>query len=299
MFLIKKIFNSIITLFLVSIISFTVLNVIPGDPILSKLGVDATKEQVIALKKEYGLDKPKHIAYIEWTRDALRGDMGESIKYSTPVNDLIAKRMGVTLNLAGKAMVITILFGFPLGLLSAMRNKKRGDGFLSIFNMIGISIPSFWIGLLLLMIFGIYLKVPIKTVTNILPAVTLAVSQISITSIYLKNIILEELNKDYVKAAIARGRGKNEVIITDVLRNILFPMLTIVSGLFVKILAGSVIVESLFNIPGLGSLMVLGVENRDYPVVQALVLYSAIIVIVTNLFTDLLYSYVDPRVKIS
>lgn len=299
MFLIKKIFTSIITLFLVSIISFTVLNVIPGDPILSKLGVDATKEQVIALKKEYGLDKAKHIAYIEWTRDALRGDMGESIKYSTPVNDLIAKRMGVTLNLAGKAMVITILFGFPLGLLSAMRNKKRGDGFLSIFNMIGISIPSFWIGLLLLMIFGIYLKVPIKTVTNILPAVTLAVSQISITSIYLKNIILEELNKDYVKAAIARGRGKDEVIITDVLRNILFPMLTIVSGLFVKILAGSVIVESLFNIPGLGSLMVLGVENRDYPVVQALVLYSAIIVIVTNLFTDLLYSYVDPRVKIS
>lgn len=299
MFLIKKIFTSIITLFLVSIISFTVLNVIPGDPILSKLGVDATKEQVIALKKEYGLDKPKHIAYIEWTRDALHGDMGESIKYSTPVNDLISKRMGVTLNLAGKAMVITILFGFPLGLLSAMRNKKRGDGFLSIFNMIGISIPSFWIGLLLLMIFGIYLKVPIKTVTNILPAVTLAVSQISITSIYLKNIILEELNKDYVKAAIARGRGKNEVIITDVLRNILFPMLTIVSGLFVKILAGSVIVESLFNIPGLGSLMVLGVENRDYPVVQALVLYSAIIVIVTNLFTDLLYSYVDPRVKIS
>lgn len=299
MFLIKKIFTSIITLFLVSIISFTVLNVIPGDPILSKLGVDATKEQVIALKKEYGLDKPKHIAYIEWTRDALHGDMGESIKYSIPVNDLIAKRMGVTLNLAGKAMVITILFGFPLGLLSAMRNKKRGDGFLSIFNMIGISIPSFWIGLLLLMIFGIYLKVPIKTVTNILPAVTLAVSQISITSIYLKNIILEELNKDYVKAAIARGRGKNEVIITDVLRNILFPMLTIVSGLFVKILAGSVIVESLFNIPGLGSLMVLGVENRDYPVVQALVLYSAIIVIVTNLFTDLLYSYVDPRVKIS
>lgn len=299
MFLIKKIFTSIITLFLVSIISFTVLNVIPGDPILSKLGVDATKEQVMALKKEYGLDKPKHIAYIEWTRDALRGDMGESIKYSTPVNDLIAKRMGVTLNLAGKAMIITILFGFPLGLLSAMRNKKKGDGFLSVFNMIGISIPSFWVGLLLLMIFGIYLKVPIKTVTTVLPAVTLAVSQISITSIYLKNIILEELNKDYVKAAIARGRGKNEVIITDVLRNILFPMLTIVSGLFVKILAGSVIVESLFNIPGLGSLMVLGVENRDYPVVQALVLYSAIIVIVTNLFTDLLYSYVDPRVKIS
>lgn len=299
MFLIKKIFTSIITLFLVSIISFTVLNVIPGDPILSKLGVDATKEQIIALKKEYGLDKPKHMAYIEWTRDALHGDMGESIKYSTPVNDLIKKRMGVTLNLAGKAMFITILFGFPLGLLSAMRNKKRGDGFLSVFNTIGISIPSFWIGLLLLMIFGIYLKVPIKTVTTVLPAVTLAVSQISITSIYLKNIILEELNKDYVKAAIARGRGKNEVIITDVLRNILFPMLTIVSGLFVKILAGSVIVESLFNIPGLGSLMVLGVENRDYPVVQALVLYSAIIVIVTNLFTDLLYSYVDPRVKIS
>lgn len=299
MFLIKKICTSITTLFLVTIISFTILNVIPGDPILSKLGVDATKEQIVALKKEYGLDKPKYIAYVEWLGDAVKGDMGQSIKYSTPVNKLISKRMGVTLNLASSAMIITILVGFPLGLLSAMRNKKKGDKFLSIFNMIGISVPSFWIGLLLLMTFGVYLKVPIKIVNQFLPAITLAISQISITSIYLKNIILEEMNKDYVKAGIARGRGKNEVILTDVLRNILFPMLTIVSGLFIKILAGSVIVESLFNIPGLGSLMVLGVENRDYPVVQALVLYSAVVVIVINLFTDLLYSYVDPRVKIS
>lgn len=299
MFLIKKICTSITTLFLVTIISFTILNVIPGDPILSKLGVDATKEQIVALKKEYGLDKPKYIAYVEWLGDAVKGDMGQSIKYSTPVNKLISKRMGVTLNLASSAMIITILVGFPLGLLSAMRNKKKGDKFLSIFNMIGISVPSFWIGLLLLMIFGVYLKVPIKIVNQFLPAITLAISQISITSIYLKNIILEEMEKDYVKAGIARGRGKNEVILTDVLRNILFPMLTIVSGLFIKILAGSVIVESLFNIPGLGSLMVLGVENRDYPVVQALVLYSAVVVIVINLFTDLLYSYVDPRVKIS
>nr|WP_255456945.1 ABC transporter permease [Fusobacterium sp. FSA-380-WT-3A] len=196
-------------------------------------------------------------------------------------------------------MGITISVGFPLGLFSAMRNKKRGDKFLTIFNMIGISIPSFWIGLLLMMIFGVYLKVSLKTVNGILPSVTLAISQISITSIYLKNIILEELNKDYVKAAIARGRGKAEVIITDVLRNILFPMLTIISGLFIKVLAGSVIVENLFNISGLGSLMVLAVENRDYPVVQALVLYSAVVVISINLITDLLYSYVDPRVKIS
>ncbi|WP_300329781.1 ABC transporter permease [Fusobacterium sp.] len=299
MFLIKKICTSITTLFLVTVISFTILNVIPGDPILSKLGVDATKEQIVSLKKEYGLDKLKYIAYVEWLGDAVKGEMGQSIKYSTPVNKLISKRMGVTLNLASSAMIITILVGFPLGLLSAMRNKKKGDKFLSIFNMIGISVPSFWIGLLLLMIFGVYLKLPIKVVNQFLPAITLAISQISITSIYLKNIILEEMDKDYVKAGIARGRGKNEVIVTDVLRNILFPMLTIVSGLFIKILAGSVIVESLFNIPGLGSLMVLGVENRDYPVVQALVLYSAVVVIVINLFTDLLYSYVDPRVKIS
>ncbi|WP_027128280.1 ABC transporter permease [Fusobacterium perfoetens] len=299
MFFIKKIFTSLTTLFLVSVISFTVLNVIPGDPILSKLGVDATKEQVEVLKKEYGLDKPKYIAYIEWVGKTIQGDMGESIRYSTPVNELIKKRVKTTLNLATMAMGITISVGFPLGLFSAMRNKKRGDKFLTIFNMIGISIPSFWMGLLLMMIFGVYLKVSLKTVNGILPAVTLAISQISITSIYLKNIILEELNKDYVKAAIARGRGKAEVIITDVLRNILFPMLTIISGLFIKVLAGSVIVENLFNISGLGSLMVLAVENRDYPVVQALVLYSAVVVISINLITDLLYSYIDPRVKIS
>lgn len=299
MFFIKKIFTSLTTLFLVSVISFTVLNVIPGDPILSKLGVDATKEQVEVLKKEYGLDKPKYIAYVEWVGKTIQGDMGESIRYTTPVNELIKKRVKTTLNLATMAMGITISVGFPLGLFSAMRNKKRGDKFLTIFNMIGISIPSFWMGLLLMMIFGVYLKVSLKTVNGILPAVTLAISQISITSIYLKNIILEELNKDYVKAAIARGRGKAEVIITDVLRNILFPMLTIISGLFIKVLAGSVIVENLFNISGLGSLMVLAVENRDYPVVQALVLYSAVVVISINLITDLLYSYIDPRVKIS
>ena len=129
----------------------------------------------------------------------------------------------------------------------------------------------------------------------ILPAVTLSISMISVTAIYLKNIILEEFHKDYVRAAVAKGRNRNEVIITDILRNIMLPMLTIISELFIKILAGSIVVESLFNISGLGTLMVMAVENRDYPVVQALVLYSAVIVIGINLLTDILYSWIDPR----
>jgi len=299
MFLTKKIISSFLTLFLVSLISFTVLKVIPGDPLLSKLGVEATEQQIEILNKELGLDKPKHLAYIEWISDVSKGDMGESIRFSVPVNTLIKKRMGITMNLALLAMGITIAIGFPLGLFSAMINKKRGSDVISTLNMIGVSIPSFWSGLILMMVFGVYFKVSFKTVPLLLPALTLAISRISITSIYLKNIILEELNKDYVKAAIAKGRNKNSVILTDVLRNIMLPMITIISGLFVKILAGSVIVESLFNLPGLGNLMVFAVENRDFPVVQALVLYSAIIVILVNLFTDLLYCYVDPRIKLS
>ncbi|MDP0488348.1 MAG: ABC transporter permease [Fusobacterium sp. JB021] len=299
MFLTKKIISSFLTLFLVSLISFTVLKVIPGDPLLSKLGVEATEQQIEILNKELGLDKPKHLAYIEWISDVSKGDMGESIRFSVPVNTLIKKRMGITMNLALLAMGITIAIGFPLGLFSAMINKKRGSDVISTLNMIGVSIPSFWSGLILMMVFGVYFKVSFKTVSLLLPALTLAISRISITSIYLKNIILEELNKDYVKAAIAKGRNKNSVILTDVLRNIMLPMITIISGLFVKILAGSVIVESLFNLPGLGNLMVFAVENRDFPVVQALVLYSAIIVILVNLFTDLLYCYVDPRIKLS
>ncbi|MFK4785530.1 ABC transporter permease [Fusobacterium sp. MFO224] len=299
MFLTKKIISSFLTLFLVSLISFTVLKVIPGDPLLSKLGVEATEQQIEVLNKELGLDKPKHLAYIEWISNVSKGDMGESIRFSVPVNTLIKKRMGITMNLALLAMGITIAIGFPLGLFSAMINKKRGSDVISTLNMIGVSIPSFWSGLILMMIFGVYFKVSFKTVSLFLPALTLAISRISITSIYLKNIILEELNKDYVKAAVAKGRNKNSVILTDVLRNIMLPMITIISGLFIKILAGSVIVESLFNLPGLGSLMVFAVENRDFPVVQALVLYSAVIVILVNLFTDLLYCYVDPRIKIS
>lgn len=299
MFLIKKIISSFLTLFLVSLISFTVLKVIPGDPLLSKLGTEATEQQIEALNKELGLDKPKYLAYIDWISDVSKGDMGESIRFSVPVNNLIKKRMGITMNLAILSMGMTILVGFPLGLFSAMINKKRGSDIISTINMIGVSIPSFWSGLILMMIFGVYFKISFRGASIFLPALTLALSRISITSIYLKNIILEEINKDYVKAAVAKGRNKNNVIVTDVLKNIMLPMITIISGLFVKILAGSVIIESLFNLPGLGNLMVLAVENRDFPVVQALVLYSSIIVISVNLFTDLLYCYVDPRIKIS
>lgn len=299
MFFIKKIVSSIVTLFLVSVISFTVLNVIPGDPVLSKLGVDATQEQVTALKKELGLDKPKYIAYAEWLGNSVQGDMGKSIRFTVPVNQLISTRIDKTIDLSILAMGITIAVGFPLGLISAVYNKGKISKFLSFFTMLGVSVPSFWSGLILMMIFGLYFKISFNNKGLMLPAVTLSISMISVTAIYLKNIILEEFHKDYVRAAVAKGRNRNIIIVTDILRNIMLPMLTIISGLFVKILAGSIVVESLFNISGLGSLMVLAVENRDYPVVQALVLYSAVIVIGINLITDLLYSFIDPRVKIS
>ena len=299
MFLIKKIISSVLTLFLVSVISFTVLNVIPGDPVLSKLGVDATQEQVVALRKELGLDKSGYVAYGNWLEKSLHGDMGKSIRFSVPVNDLIKKRIDKTFKLSFLAMGITIGVGFPLGIISAVYNKGKGGKILSFFTMFGVSVPSFWSGLILMMIFGLYFKISLNSTNLILPAVTLSISMISVTAIYLKNIILEEFHKDYVRAAVAKGRNRNEVIITDILRNIMLPMLTIISELFIKILAGSIVVESLFNISGLGTLMVMAVENRDYPVVQALVLYSAVIVIGINLLTDILYSWIDPRVKIS
>ena len=299
MFLIKKIISSVLTLFLVSVISFTVLNVIPGDPVLSKLGVDATQEQVVALRKELGLDKSGYAAYGNWLEKSLHGDMGKSIRFSVPVNDLIKKRIDKTFKLSFLAMGITIGVGFPLGIISAVYNKGKRGKILSFFTMFGVSVPSFWSGLILMMIFGLYFKISLNSTNLILPAVTLSISMISVTAIYLKNIILEEFHKDYVRAAVAKGRNGNEVIITDILRNIMLPMLTIISELFIKILAGSIVVESLFNISGLGTLMVMAVENRDYPVVQALVLYSAVIVIGINLLTDILYSWIDPRVKIS
>ena len=299
MFLIKKIISSVLTLFLVSVISFTVLNVIPGDPVLSKLGVDATQEQVVALRKELGLDKSGYADYGNWLEKSLHGDMGKSIRFSVPVNDLIKKRIDKTFKLSFLAMGITIGVGFPLGIISAVYNKGKGGKILSFFTMFGVSVPSFWSGLILMMIFGLYFKISLNSTNLILPAVTLSISMISVTAIYLKNIILEEFHKDYVRAAVAKGRNRNEVIITDILRNIMLPMLTIISELFIKILAGSIVVESLFNISGLGTLMVMAVENRDYPVVQALVLYSAVIVIGINLLTDILYSWIDPRVKIS
>lgn len=298
MFLIKKIISSFLTIFLVSIISFTILQVIPGDPALSKLGVNASSEQINQLRESLNLDRPIYIKYGEWAKNVITGDMGESIRFSSPVNSIIGKRAGITFKLSGYVMLISIIIGIPLGIASSIVKNKFIARAIFIVSGTGISIPSFWCGLLLMLLVSHTIGGGIFSGTLILPVITLAIPRISMLIIYIKNMIEEEMKMDYVKAGIIRGKSKTAIVVSDILRNIALPLVTIISGFFIKVLVGSVVVESLFNISGLGNLLILAVENRDYPIVQGLILYSSIIVIFINFTTDLLYTYIDPRVKI-
>ncbi|WP_297407834.1 ABC transporter permease [uncultured Cetobacterium sp.] len=298
MFFIKKFISSLLTIFMVSVISFTILQVIPGDPALSKLGVNASSEQISEFRKSLNLDRPVYIKYGEWAKNVVVGNMGESIRFSSPVNQLIGKRAKVTFLLAGYVMLISIIVGVPLGVASSIIKNKFIQRVIFIASGIGISIPSFWCGLLLMLMVSHTIGGSLITGTLLLPIITLAIPRISMLIIYIKNMVEEEMKMDYVKASIIRGKSKVSIVVGDVLRNIALPLVTIISGFFIKVLVGSVVIESLFNISGLGNLLILAVENRDYPIVQGLILYSSIIVVFINFTTDLIYTYIDPRVKI-
>lgn len=310
-YFIKKIITLIITLLFISLLTFTAFSVIPGDAAVSKLGVDASPEAIARVRAEYELDQPVLTRYVHWLGKALHGDFGQSYKYDTmTVTQLLQSRLPVTILLAVMSFIIIIVVSLPLGMLSARYAGKWLDVVINQVTQITMAIPSFFLGIILTVIFGLVLKVfqPGGYVSMqedlkgciaylILPAVAVALPKIAMVVKYLRNSVLSEMKKDYVRTAYSKGNSVNQVLYGHVLRNALIPVITFVAMVVAEILAGSLVIEQVFSIPGMGRLMITSISTRDYPVVQAAVLYITSIVVIINFLVDILYQLADPRVR--
>ena len=302
-YFIKKIITLIITLLFISLLTFTAFSVIPGDAAVSKLGVDASPEAIARVRAEYELDQPVLTRYVHWLGKALHGDFGQSYKYDTmTVTQLLQSRLPVTILLAVMSFIIIIVVSLPLGMLSARYAGKWLDVVINQVTQITMAIPSFFLGIILTVIFGLVLKVfqedPKGCIEYlILPAVAVALPKIAMVVKYLRNSVLSEMKKDYVRTAYSKGNSVNQVLYGHVLRNALIPVITFVAMVVAEILAGSLVIEQVFSIPGMGRLMITSISTRDYPVVQAAVLYITSIVVIINFLVDILYQLADPRVR--
>ena len=310
-YFIRKIVTLIITLLFISLLSFAAFSVIPGNAAISKLGTDATPERVAALEASMGLDKPMVVRYGNWLRDALHGDFGESYQYEgVRVSELLAQRLPTTIILALLSLVIILVLSIPLGILSAKYSGKWLDTLINQLTQITMAIPAFFLGIILTYIFGIALKWfqvgkfvslnedPAGCIKYLIfPALAIALPKLAMVVKFLRNSVLGEMQKDYVRTAYSKGNDKNKVLYRHILKNALIPVITFTAMIIAEIMAGSIIVEQVFSVPGIGRLLVSSISNRDYPVVQAMVIYITAIVIIINFIVDMLYQLADPRVR--
>ena len=305
----KRIIHLIPVLLGVSLITFSLMFIAPGGPEYAILGVEATDEQVEQIREEYGLNDPIHEQYLNWLWDALHLDLGESIIEGQPTAELIAQTLPVSISLALLATAVSLVIGLPAGIISAIRKDEWPDTFARIFAFWGVSIPNFWLGIILIIVVSVWLDLlPIHGYVSftespvgwflhlILPAIALGTALAALVTRMVRSSLLEVLNDDYLTTARAKGVSEHNVIVKHALSNGLIPVITIVGLQLGFVLGGSVLIEIVFNLPGLGRLLIDAVFSRDFPVIQGAVLVYAIIFILVNLLVDLLYAYVDPRI---
>jgi len=309
-FILKKIGTLIITLVIISFLSFLAFSLIPGDAAVASLGMDAEEEAIEALREELGLNRPVHVQYADWLVSVLQGDFGESTQYHLPVSELVSKRLPATITLALYSMVIIIVVSFPLGLFGTKKPNGALDTMITVLSQIGMAVPQFFLGIVLTFIFGIvlhwftvggyvnYQEDPVGFFSFlILPAVAVAVPKCATMTRYIRNAVVAQKKLDYVRTARGKGNSEKRILLKHVLINAMMPVVTMLAMMAADVLAGSIVVEQVFNIPGLGRLLITSISNRDYPVVQAIVLYIAGTVVVMNTLADIAYQKLDPRVR--
>lgn len=286
------------------------MSVLPGDPATVMLGTQATPESVAALRSELGLDRPIVVQYADWLAGAVRGDLGESVFSGRPIGPQVVDRLGVTLPLALMAMVLTIVVSFPAGVFAAAHHRKAGDTAVTVVSQVGLAIPAFWAGLLLVTVLAVrYRLFPASGFPGwdvsawqsvralLLPAVSLALVQSAIITRYVRSAVLETLREDFVRTARAKGLTRSAALWRHGLRNAAIPVLTVLGLQFAALLAGTVVIESVFVLPGLGSMLLQGISRRDLPLVQGGAFVIVVFILTVNLVVDLFYRFVDPRVK--
>ncbi len=310
-----RVIGSIPTLLGVTVLTFLFIRLIPGDAIAARLGTSTalTPEQLASLRAYFGLDQPLHQQYWTWLASLLRGDFGYSIRTGRPVLVEITERLPATLELAAAATLIAVAIGLPLGLLSAMRPRSRADVLARIGGLIGLSLPSFWLGTLIIVLFSLYLRWLPNTggyvdfvrdpVGNlgliVLPAVTLGVALAAATMRMTRSAMLDVLSADYVRTAWAKGLPRPLIVRRHVLKNGLIVVVTLLGIQVGQLLGGAVVVEEIFSIPGVGRMLLAAIVQRDYALVQGGVLAIAILFVLVNIVVDLLYGYLDPRIRLT
>lgn len=306
----KRIIMLFTTLLIVSFLVFLAFTIIPGDPAMSKLGMEATPERLDAFRTENGLNDPLFIRYGNWLYYFIQGDMGTSYSYNMPVGKIIAEKLPITFTLTGIAFLIMITISIPLGLYTAKHEGSLVDKSIMVLNQVVMSIPPFFAGILLTYLFGLILKwfvpggfisykegIPQFLAYLITPAIAISLPKCAMSIKILRSSLSEQAKLDYSRTAFSKGNTTNGVLYHHVLKNALIPVITFFGMAFTDMIAGSVIIEQVFGIPGIGRILLTSISNRDYPVVQAIIVLIAFLVIVVNLFVDLIYRFIDPRMR--
>ena len=299
---IKKFIDFITTLILVSVVTFLTFQLLPGNPALTILGPEAEDAQVAALEQELQLDRPLYQRYIKWVKGVFSGNLGKSYKYGQSVTSIILERVKTTAVLAGLSLIFSLGLGLFLGLFFAISRKNPYLKPLFYIDQIFISIPSFCTALLLILFFTVLLRLlPSIGVSGfssfILPALSLSLGSSAILARYIKTSVDDEYKKDYVRTARSKGLTETQIIYRHILRNAIIPSITTLGLIATDIFGGSIIVENVFSLPGIGKLIVTSISSRDFPLLQGLTLYLAAITLFCNFAVDILYSVVDPRTR--
>ncbi len=300
-YIIRRLIQSVGLVFGVSIIVFVLVRLIPGDPARSMLSESASAEQVAAMRQQLGLDRSIPIQYLIFLGQALRGDLGRSLFYGEPTVTVLLGHLPATLLLATVALAFAIVVAVPLGVLSAVRRDSPWEYLGMGVAMLGQSIPAFWLGLMLVLVFAVFLRVlPASGIGGprhlVLPAITLGAYLMSLTARLVRSGLLDVLHEDYVRTARAKGLSDRRVVYGHAMRNVLIPLVTVLGLQIGTLLGGAVITETIFAWPGVGTVVYTAINARDYPLVQAAVLMLSIFFVFINLAVDLLYAYIDPRI---
>lgn len=309
-FLLRRAAALAATLLVVSLLVFVVVRVLPGDPVLIIMGTEGSPEAAERLRRAMGLDRPIAVQYVEWLGGALRGDLGVSIQYDVPVSRLIVSRLPVTVPLTLMAAAFMILIAVPLGLYAATRHRRAGDYVTMVLSQLGIAVPAFWLGLLLILLFSVRLGwlqsggfegwgqgLGPALRSLLLPAIALGVFQAAVLIRATRSAVLDVLGEDYVRTARAKGMAEVSVIGKHALRNALIPVVTVAGIQLGHLLAGAIVLESVFALPGLGRLALGAIAARDLPLVQGVTLFVAGTIVLVNFLVDLAYGLLDPRIR--
>jgi peptide/nickel transport system permease protein len=315
-FLVRRLFQCVIVLILVTVIVFIAIRLLPGDPLLLLVSATDTKEftqeQLTDLRIQYGLDKPLPVQYINWAGQLLHGDLGRSIVSKLPVKDEIIRRIPITFHIGFVSFLLSILVGVPAGIICAVKRGTWVDNVVTTLANLGMTVPNFWLGILMIYFFGLYLGwLPIMGYTSpftnfwlstqmlIMPVFCLAIGSVSGNTRQVRSAMLEVLHQDYLRTAWSKGLNYRVIIFKHALRNAIIPIVTLIGMAIPMLLGGSVLIEQVFAIPGMGRLAVNAIMLQDYPYVQATTLIMATIVVLSNLLVELSYGWIDPRVRYS